>query len=362
MGGGRGSYPPGDYLVEDMNGADFITLGRRGTVTMSFIEVNPRPMDEKVDWNGRRILIVRPGGFGDLLFLTPSINEMKRRWPSCYLTVASFAQFRPVLKTAQVDELTAYPVPVAEAMTYDVWIFLENVIEGSEEAEHEHAVDMVAKRCGLSSLASKEMTFELLPDERQWAESRYPRTERTRIGIQLEASSKCRTYPGHRMMEVIMTLDKMGVESYLFGAPGSVPFKSTEKIRNLPLENLSFRQSMAAMSTCDAVLGPDSALIHVAGAMKMPALGLYGPFPWKLRTAYAPTVEAIQGFGGCSLAPCFYHGSRISPHFPMDGPCFHAKRCIPLDNIEPKRVVNKVLQLAKYPRQEVKSSPTESHA
>lgn len=345
--GSLGSYPPGEYLVEDLNAADFLSLGKRGDVQLRYMEENPRPFDEALDWDGSKVLIIRPGGFGDLLFLTPILAEMKRRWPSISITVASLAQFRPILNLSQVDQLVSYPVSVEDAGQYDAWIFLENVIEGNKDAEHEHAIDLVARRCGLSGLESKEMTYGLTFEEREWAKARYPRTDRMRIGVQLEASSGCRTYPGAQMTEVIMGLVKRNVEVFLFGRPGSCPIKSTTLLRNLPLENLSFRQSMAALTTCDAALGPDSVLIHVAGALHMPALGLYGSFPWKLRTAYAPTVHAIQGFGGCDKAPCFFHGSRFSKDFPGDGPCRVSKRCEPLARIEPSRVISKILTLAK---------------
>lgn len=332
------SLPPGKYVAEDLNAFDIGSLSRRGETTLTYAP-GDKPFDETKDWSGKKILIVRPGGFGDLLFLTPSIEEMKRRWPSCEIHVCAFARYQEVLKTSQADAIVAYPLPFDDLANYDAVIYLENVIEGNPEAEQLHAVDVVAKRIGLSHLTSKEMIYSFTEEEAAWASARYPRTPAKRVAIQMSASGHARSYPGTLLMEVIMGLTRKGTEVYLMGFPGEVTAKVPPPIRNLTIEGLSFRQSVAAMSTCDVVLGPDSVMIHIAGAINMPALGLYGAFPWKLRTAYAKSVRAIQGHSGCSIAPCFFHGSRVAKHFPLDGPCSKSKRCEVMASIEPKRIL-----------------------
>lgn len=340
--GNRGCWPPGHYLVEDLSAADFLMFGHRGATQLYHQAENFRPLDEEKDWNGKKIVIMRPGGFGDLLFLTPSIREIKRRWPTAEVHVCAYSRFQPILMASQADQIVSYPLSLDDAETYDAWCLLENVIEGNPEAESIHAVDIVAKRIGLSSLENKEMAYDLTPEEVAWAAEHYPRSSRSRVAIQIEASGKARNYPGNLLTEVIIRLAQKNIEVFLLGLPGKVATKSTPLVRNLMLENLGFRQSVAAMATCDVLLGPDSVMVHVAGAIHMPALGLYGAFPWALRTAYAPTVEAIQGHGGCDLAPCFYHGSPRAPHFPFDGPCNQSQRCEPMARITPDRIIAKL--------------------
>lgn len=338
--GARGGWPAGKYLVEDMAGATYIQVGERGATTMNYLDGNPRPFDEKEDWNGKKILIMRPGGFGDLLFCTPSIHEIKRRWPRSEVHVCVYSMFQDVLfSNPEVDKIVSYPISLEDAEEYHAWVFLENVIEGNPEAEKLHAVDIVAKRIGLSELSSKEMRYEVTEEERLWAETLFPAKKR-RVAIQVEASGKARNYPGNLMTEVIIRLAHRNIEMFLLGTPYKIQTKSTPMVRNLMIENFSFRQSVAAMTSCGVVLGPDSVMIHIAGALHQPALGLYGAFPWNLRTRYAPTVKAIQGHGGCALAPCFYHGSQQAPHFPFNGPCNRSRRCEPMAAIQPERIVS----------------------
>lgn len=347
--GARGAWPPGRYLCEDLSAADYLQFAHRGTTQLNYLDGNPRPFDEKEDWNGKRILIMRPGGYGDLLFCTPSIHEIKERWPTAEVHLCAYSRFQDILfADPEVDRIVSYPLSMDDAEQYHAWVFLENVIEGNPEAEKVHAVDIVAKRIGLSNLRNKEMRYHVTPEESTWAVTTYPRTARKRVAIQVEASGKARTYPGNLMTEVIIRLAQKDIEVFLLGTPFKVRAKSTPLVRNLMVENLSFRQSVAAMTTCDAVLGPDSVMVHIAGAIHMPALGLYGAFPWQLRTAYAPTVQAIQGHGGCALAPCFYHGSPRAPHFPFDGPCNKSQRCEPMANIQPERIVGNLQRMLSH--------------
>ena len=41
-----------------------------------------------LDYNGKTICLLRGGGFGDLLMLTPLIRELKNRWSTCEIHVA----------------------------------------------------------------------------------------------------------------------------------------------------------------------------------------------------------------------------------------------------------------------------------
>lgn len=340
-----GLYLAGEYIVEDMNGATIMLAGHRGSVVMDNMRINPKPFDESKDWNDRKIIIVRPGGFGDILFTTPALKEIKRRWPRAYVALCCFGRFQPIVSLSYYDEIVPYPLSHDEADKFDAWIFLENVIEGNPEAEKLHAIDITAKRIGLTSLEDKKMDYSLTQEEVDWAAARYPRTDKRRVGIQVEASAKTRTYPAALMVEVIMSLAKRGIEVYLLGDAYQVRVEMKDPVRNLMLEGLTFRQSVAAMATCDAVLGPDSVMIHIAGALDIPALGLYGPFPWALRTAYAKSITSIQGTSGCPIAPCFYHGGPKAPNFPMDGPCHRTGKCEVLASIKPERVVSKLLSI-----------------
>jgi len=112
---------------------------------------------------------------------------------------------------------------------------------------------------------------------------------------------------------------------------------------NLSADNLTFRQSAAALDTCDAVVAPDSALVHLASARDIPCVGLYGPFPHELRSTSGKFV-GISGIASC--APCFYHAGSFAD-FPATMPCRKAGVCLAMEAIDPVEVVAKTLELAR---------------
>jgi ADP-heptose:LPS heptosyltransferase len=333
--------PLGDYVCLDVNAGEMLACGYARVRAPD--EIGVKLFDASKDWNGERVLFVRPGGFGDLLFLTPTLAELKRRWPELSLYVACFDRFKPALEhNRDVTGFVSYPVPLSWWRDVDCHIFLENVIEGNPAAEKGHAVDLVAARCGIQfeTLEARGMRYFVTKEEAAIAERDFPRwpDRPKRIGIQVSASGRCRIYP--HILEVARLLWRDGHEVFLFGAPGEVKTDTPEGIVNLMQPGKSFRESCAILATCDVLVGPDSALVHVAGALGVACVALYGPFPWRLRTAYAPETFALQGAGPC--APCFHHARPGQHEFPTWGPCARTGRCEVLAAITPERVVREV--------------------
>lgn len=334
---------PGEYLVEDVNGAQLLLLANGG-------EMKPlnqsRPFDEKTDWNGKKILFVRVGGFGDVILLTPVLREVKRRWPDAIVHVSCMSAYAPVLNNLPfVDKTIGFPIKRSVAEDYDAWVFFEKAIEHNPRASEIHMTDLFAEITGLSDVKDKRPAFQLTSNEMIWVLEAYPRVDGTRrLCVQVAAGASCRTYPPEQTERVINAFAQKGWEIFLLDEAGRLKMGEKENVRNLSHSRLTFRQSAAVISGSDCLLAPDSALLHVAGALGVPAVGLYGPFPWKLRTAYCPTTHALEGSGPC--APCFHH-VHLQNYFPKNGPCYKTGRCEVLAGIKPERIVQKVEQVAK---------------
>lgn len=326
---------PGQYLAEDVNAGEMLSVGwckvlGPGLPFESF--------SAKEDYNGARIIFVRPGGFGDLLFLTPAFAEIKRRWPGAQIHVACYDRYRPVLEhNPDVAGFVRYPVSVEDWASFNGHVWLENLIENNPDARVLHAVDLVALWLGLE-FDDKAMRYCLTDQERKSAEIEFPRVldTRLRVGVQMTASGGCRVYPHMHDLARRLWRDS-GHEVFLFASPGDIKSDEPAGIVNLSARGKTFRQSCAILSTCDVVVAPDSALAHVAGALNIPCVALYGPFPWKLRTAYAPKTFALQGM--CPISPCFHHRPGV---FPAEGPCVATGRCEALAAIPVDRVLREV--------------------
>jgi ADP-heptose:LPS heptosyltransferase len=266
---------------------------------------------------------------------------MKQKWPKAYITVASTVYCATLLENNPHCRTCVYPVDANLINSADAVLGLERVIELNEEGKTTHAVDLFAKAMCVEP-ESKHCEYYFAPHEKVWAAAKYPRVPGVkRIGLQMRASSPVRCYPQHRLQELIERVCTKGWELYVFGNPGQEKIECTVpnwRIVNLTEHGLSFRESAAVLDTCDCIIGPDSALVHLAGALDKPCVALYSSYPWQLRTSQHPSIRALTG--NLSCAPCFHH--PLHSDWPEGAPCNKDGFCSALAQIEPKRIVSVV--------------------
>lgn len=343
---------PGRYISTDVVAAQLLLMAD-GDGSMTPLEES-RPAVKMplagADWSGKKILIQRGGGFGDLVLMTPVLREIKRRWPTCHLAISTMSHYSVcLLNLPFVDEILPFPVPMEIAEKYEAWVFYENAVEKNSHARELHITEVFGEIAGIKSITDLKPEYRVKPTEAIWANEAYPREPgKMRIAVQVGAAAKLRRYP--LWGETCSEMSRRGWEIMLLGTPGELspmdPKKTPPGIKNLTALGLTFRQSCAVLNGCDAFAGSDTALLHVAGALGVPAVGLYGPFPWRLRTAHCPTTVALSGIGEC--APCFHHvGPTMRQDFPDKCPSKAKGFCEVLASIKPERIVAKIDQIAR---------------
>ena len=284
-----GTLLPGRYLADDSFAGSVLASATPGTCRLVGGDWPARPVGA---FNGTRMILARPGGWGDLLFLTPAARELCRR--GYRVEISCLAPYRPLFEGLSfVSRILPYPIPCDEIGGADV-VPLERVLETDPGVKVKHAVDCVADRIGVR-LSDHAMSYALRPEETAAAWRRFPRPKAKRLAVQVKASARCRSYPLPLLVQVLTLLHARGWHAFLLGFPGEVLAPDKPGLTNCAKRGLSFRESVAVMSTCDALLAPDSALMHVAGALGLPCAALFGPMPAAIRTGYSPTTEAING-------------------------------------------------------------------
>lgn len=334
-----GVVPPGEWILNDLNAFEIAAAARPpGSAT-----VNRFKPVQTIDADGVEpfpVLIMRSGVIGDLLFLTPALKEYAA---TCGKKVAlctwskNFDQFNGC---EFISELVSYPLAATDAWRFSEIKCLDYVMELDHE---DHATDAFAKALGLPIPLPDYRPFYRVTYEEKEAAKKHLFAARPTLVVHQVASSPTRTYPMARWLEVIIRLERAGWGILLFGLPGQFPEfpkqYATPFIRDLSRPGISFREAAAVLSQSTAFVGVDSAFVHLCHALDIPAVGLYGPFPWQLRTGKAPKTTAVSGVGEC--APCFYHTFK-GPAFPPNKPCSTARCCVVLDGIVPERIVSKV--------------------
>lgn len=353
-----GTLAPGTHLCEDVNAWEF-ALNQQADRPSTNSFVWPKPGMPR---NGTKILIIANLAFGDCILFTPVVRELKHRFPLTEIHLCCPRDKFPVfLGLRYVSGFVEYP-PRLEVLTdYETVLFTEHAVEHNLLARSQHMTDRFARHLGLEEdwTTDKKPEILLSSEEYDWVKKSFPRTGRRRLGVQVQAGTRSRSYPMPFLFQATRDGDKSrppmvkhlideGWEIGLLGRPGEfgASFKAPE-ISDLSWHGLSFRQSAAYITTCDCVLAPDSSLMHVAGALDVPCVALFGPFPWQLRTAYYTSVHALQGDRKCPKAPCFHTHHNGLPIFPVDGPCITTGLCQELVSITPDRIHQKINQVAR---------------
>jgi ADP-heptose:LPS heptosyltransferase len=335
-----GQIDAGEYVLNGAAAGYLLAAAEQGSIRPLNAS---RPFDESQDWNGKRILFMRTGGFGDLLLLTPVLREIKRRWPFCTIGVSTLRHYGAVLQNLPfVDGVAAFPLPLSEAEKFDAWVFFDSVIEHDPRARTMHLTDLFAEVTGLHSIENKQPAYQVTPREIGWCMEQYPRkSSARRLCIHPGSTAVCRRWPGPHFAEVASRLVDKGWEIYFLGQKGEIGVEKHVGYFDLSDAGLTFRQSCAVLNNADCLLGADSAMVHVAGALGVPAVAIYGPFPWALRTAYSPSVTAIQG--SCPISPCFHHvNTLIRNNWPDKCPSGAGGFCQALAEVQPSRVTTRI--------------------
>jgi ADP-heptose:LPS heptosyltransferase len=93
-------------------------------------------------------------------------------------------------------------------------------------------------------------------------------------------------------------------------------------------------QSIASLLRCRGFVGNDSALLHFAAALGLPAIGIFGPTDPSRTAPWGPWVKVVGGSVSCS--PCYRFDDR-SFH------CGYAFRC--WDEVRPQDVLHSLKEL-----------------
>lgn len=332
--GPQGTFPAGRVLMEDRNAAEMMLQFPEAGITME-----PYLPMERIGMV-TRILVAGGIGMGDAIMLTPVLRALKQANPLAVLEIACFAHYRPaLLNLPYIDGFASWPLPVEDAEKYSRIYFLEN-FQFHPVARTVHQTEVFAEICGVT-VTDYRADYCPTKDEKEWAAVTFQCVEgRKRLGLQVQATHRCRTWPAEQMRDLMQIMIRSGWEIYLMGAPGEFACKEMGNMHDLRIKAPSFRESAAFLTTCDAFCGPDSGFLHVAGALGVPSVGLFGAFPWRLRTAHYPSVFSIQGTGDCG--PCFHSPNRLQPQFPRHGPCAQTGKCEVLVSITADRVAARI--------------------
>lgn len=275
------------------------------------------------DLNGKSLIVFRHGGIGDLIFIVACLKELKKRYPLSKLILVISSEYIPLFAGLDfIDDVRSFPLTLQELLRPDYYLDFQKVIELNPEAEYDDAYKVHMKAFSIPEWEYLILDPEIYinPDSVRYLRNTLLKTipsNLKKIVIAPSASSPIRT-PDIGLWTEFLNLIPYPKDVVVFFC-GSA--KETKLIDNLissittiPKENLinyasssGLHNTAALISECDLLIGPDSGLVHVAGCLGIPVIGLFGAFHSNLRLTHYKKgpVIGIDVFTTCKYARGF---------------------------------------------------------
>jgi len=301
------------------------------------------------DGANKSLLVVRHGGIGDLLFLTPILRELKYLQPKICLSVMIRKKNYCIFDDCEfVDHIYEHAwLNLFKLFKADYLVMLDGVIEKDPVATTENIYDLLSKKyfnLSLSDCNKKPIVkYDIAVKKSLQGKVAFLQEGGVaKIGVQICAASPVRSPDVNVWIDIIKNICKNSdVDTVAFyiladsknqsSASNIVnKFKNHSgkkiKIINCYGYTKDLNNYISMLKCFDHIITPDSSSVHLAEALNIPSTSVYGPFPSKIRTHYYNRNFSFDVEYPCS--PCFTHGHRPC-HLAIDrnvvnSPCFES--------------------------------------
>lgn len=287
-----------------------------------------------------RILITRAmGGIGDLLMMTPGVRALKEAHPDKEIVFAIPRGLMPLLDGN--PHCTAMDIhdEGLDVRDFGAWYNLTDCPASREECRtapqvSRSRIEMFASGMGIEAETMTRMNHRpvyVIPElERTAARDLLKQCGNGPfVAVQLQTADGYRDYPH---METVVELLAETCDVLVFH---DRPFSSCAHPRVTTLHGLELRRALTLAGCCDVVLAPDSSFVHLAGALDIPCVALFGPIDGYVRTRHYPKCKILDASDSLSCIPCWRN--EYSPCRMTAG---RRSRC--MADIEPRKVVELV--------------------
>jgi len=260
------------------------------------------------------VLFMRHVGLGDAVICASLARYVKKHWPDSWVAISVPEKWGELFEwIVDVDEVIDCIIRKIPVNKYDAAFRLDGIFDMQRDSAITSRPALLYRYLGLENPAEAmdKPWFEVPARNKNIAnnwmrEQGINRTHRL-VGIQIDSMAPLRSIPADIRNSIIAgLLEDPTVKVIQFGLTTSAP-------SSRPLEfpgaydatNLKLPLTGALMSMCDVMVAPDSGLMHLACALGVPTVALFGTMPARLRTEFYPTAHPIEAEDpGCGRFPC----------------------------------------------------------
>lgn len=263
------------------------------------------------------------GGLGDQIMTWPIARILHNRGYEIHILAdphhdQSWHGF-PWIKT-----ITLVPAYWDQIQNFDAHLIFEIISNSYIHEGIMQPVDTMLRLIGMDPNSvpaeEKRTSPELTPIEKRLAEVGYPGKE---IAFyQLSASQNNRSLTPQKSIEILRALAGAYPEVHWVALSGSIISGAYAPLVPRDLPNVEVREFprirllWSMISRAKLCVGPDSMLLHAAGAFGVPAIGFWGVYGPECRTAYYPQHIPILHREVCPHAPCAWNAKGLPKFCP----------------------------------------------
>lgn len=319
----------------------------------------PEIYDGTQDLHDRNILLIMLNGWGDMILIQPALRALYRKSASGgnppRITIGcNWTHNFPYPNVPYIHHVCPNIMTLKELCNFDI---LVNLIPANYQRSHRLSLqDIYLKLMKIEADYAGYDSPSLQPDQQRVEKIKHVFDDiREKTGKKLLCVNWRSRFP-HKNAPPALFFEIAHELSHNYQA---VLFKDQEDSRimqkeidesNMPVMNLSalirdYHDTTAALSLVDALISVDTGIVHAAGAMGIPGVALFGPFPPETHVADYPSIMAIRASyrGKKCRGPCLetHCGCAEIGYAPdMVSPCFQA--------IEVKRVIQALEEIMDF--------------
>jgi ADP-heptose:LPS heptosyltransferase len=292
---------------------------------------------------GHRILVTRGvGGIGDLLMMTPGLRALREMNPQSEIVFAVPGNLVTLLNGNPHCTVVDIATEDLDARDFDAWYNLSDCPASRHESRTAPKVtlsriELFAEGMGVEALDlarfGRDPVYTVSDDERKFARAFLSQKgSGPFVAVQLQAADRYRDYP--HLETVVKSLS----EHHDVLVFNDRPFSGFDYDRVTRVHGLELRQAFAVVSQCDVVVAPDSSFIHLAGALNLPCVALFGPIDGRMRTQDYPRCITLDASDVHPCMPCWrdeFTKCRVT----------EGRRSQCMADIDPRKVVQTTISL-----------------
>lgn len=249
------------------------------------------------------------GGIGDLLMMTPGLRALRRETGEpVHLALPRW--YFPLFEGNDDVRLVDIHGDV-DARAFARWHNLTDCPAARAESLRaprirRNRIELFARGLGIRGAGLRAMDrkprYEVSEEESRTAaiffEERALR-RRPVVAVQLRSDEPYRDFP--EMRALVQALAR----SFSVVVFSEHPTSGYDHDNVVRVERHGLREAFAIAAACDVIVAPDSAFFHLAGALDIPSIGLFGPTDGHVRRVDYPRATTLDARRDLRCVPCW---------------------------------------------------------